>query len=249
MSASLSSIFHKISTSLKTISPISQFIYGTLTLVFIIATFALTFHIGGIGATKAVSETAPIGKLLYLAATPGSCDGGGGIWTDYGARLTCLGTQTEISNTFSVPHLAGTFITAIPGQLTFPSDYVIEVYLVQESTSNADFGIYFRNQPGQQQMGVYTFLIHPDGSWSAYVYDNSNGAPTEIKRGHFGVSHASVKVDVAVIGDTFTLYENGHEVDNGNVTDNTYPNGTVGIAVDHGGTILASNFAIYTPRG
>lgn len=241
-------IYQRTSAVLNKTSPIFKGLSATILFLLAAATFVLTFHIGGIGASKVVSGTSPIGMLLYLAVTPGSCDGGGGTWTNYGAQITCQGTQTVISNTSSVPHLAGTFLKAIPGQLTFPSDYVIEVYLQQASTSSADFGIYFRNQPGQQ-MGVYTFLIHPDGSWSAYVYDNSNGTPTEIKHGHFGVSHAFVKVDVAVIGDTFTLYENGHEVDNGNVTDNTYPNGTVGIAVDYGGTIFASNFAIYTPRG
>lgn len=55
-------------------------------------------------------------------------------------------------------------------------------------------------------------------------------------------------VDVSVIGSNFTFYENGHEVDQGNVTESTYPTGTVGIGVDEGRTIFAGDFAIYIPN-
>jgi hypothetical protein len=237
----------KIPAFIQNQSPLFNAISGTIAFIIIVATFILTFHIGGIGAAKGISQTPPLGTMLYSAITPGFCDDSGGTWTNFGAQMTCQGKQTEISNRSTSAHLAGTFLKVIPGQPTYPTDYVTEVDLQQVSTSYADFGIYFRNQP-VNQMGTYTFLIHPDGSWGTYVYDNNpNGTPTLIKQGHFGVAHAFVHVDVAVIGDTFTFYENGHEVDNGNATDSTYTEGTVGIAVDHGGTILASNFALYTP--
>ena len=51
-------------------------------------------------------------------------------------------------------------------------------------------------------------------------------------------------IDVVVSGSNFTFYVNNKLV--GRANDNTYPSGTVGIAVDAGGSILVSNFALYT---
>lgn len=240
--------YSQLSPFIKIISAILGILVAIATIFSCVVTSAAALHLGPF-ALKTVSEVPPIGKLLYSAKTPGPlCDTGGGVWTDYRANITCKGDQTKISNTLRGPQLAGIFLKGIPGIPEFPSDYVIEVKLLQDSLTNADFGIYFRNQPGQQ-LGVYTFLIHPDSSWSAYVYDNDpNGTIHQIQSGHFGAPHASVMVDVSVIGSSFTFYENGHEVDQGNITESTYPTGTVGIAVDQGGTIFASNFAIYTPN-
>src|SRR6266849_5512647 len=98
MSKPYSLIYQRISSVFKKTSPIFKAISGIILFFVVVATFVLTFHIGGIGAAKVVSETPPIGTRLYFAATPGTCDGGGGTWTDYGAQITCLGTQTEISN-------------------------------------------------------------------------------------------------------------------------------------------------------
>ena len=125
---------------------------------------------------------------------------------------------------------------------SFPANYVIEAQLQQIGTA-ADFGIYFRNQPGNQS-GVYTFFIHPNGTWSAYVYDNATGAPTEIARGSLNGASSNGIIDIVVSGSNFTFYVNGQQV--GKANDNTYPSGTVGIAVDAGGSILASNFALYS---
>lgn len=197
-------------------------------------------------APTATTQTSviPKGGQLYSAVSPGHfCDSGGGHWADYNSPIiTCQGARTEISNSNSQsPNLVGTLLTSMPNQ-TFPSDYVIEAQLQQANASHADFGIYFRNQPGNQQ-GVYTFFIHPDGSWRAYVYDNTTGAQTEIAHGNFGNAYASVKVDVVAIGSNFSFYANGQKV--GSVTDGTYPAGTVGIALDAGASIFASNFALY----
>jgi hypothetical protein len=126
---------------------------------------------------------------------------------------------------------------------SYTSNYVVEAQLQQLGT--ADFGIYFRNQPGNLN-GVYTFFIHSNGTWSAYVYDNSTGAPSEIASGSLnGVfNNGSGLIDVIVSGSNFTFYVNNMLV--GRANDNTYPSGTAGIAVDAGGSILASNFALYS---
>jgi hypothetical protein len=57
-------------------------------------------------------------------------------------------------------------------------------------------------------------------------------------------NNGSGLIDVVVSGPNFTFYVNNKLV--GRANDTTYPSGTVGIAVDAGGSILVSNFALYT---
>jgi len=86
--------------------------------------------------------------------------------------------------------------------------------------------------------------MHSNGTWSAYVYDNTTGAATEIARGPLSGATGNATVDVVVVGSNFTFYVNGQSV--GKANDGTYPSGTVGIALDAGGTIFVSNFALYS---
>ena len=189
--------------------------------------------------------TLPLGTLLYQSASPGQqCDQQGGTWSDFnGVKITCQGTTTAISNTSPTPNLQGTFFMQLPAQ-SYPTNYVVRVQLQQDPQSKSDFGLYFRNQPGDLQ-GVYSLLVHPDGTWGAYVYDNTNGSPTKMAGGpSFGDAHAPIVLVAVVNGQHFSFYANGKLL--GSVTDNTYASGTAGIAVDQGGTIMASNFALYT---
>jgi serine/threonine protein kinase len=195
--------------------------------------------------TTTASSGVPSGTLLYTTSTPGqNCDKGGGQWIDYnGAVIACQKTNTRISNS-SRQHLnlVGTFLIGIPGH-PYPSNYVIHAQMQQVRNSSSDFGIYFRNQTGSQP-GVYTFMIHPDGTWSSYVYDNINGNPTEIANGSFGDAHAHVTLDIVVNGSQFTFYANGQQI--GSASDTAYSTGTAGIALDAGGTIIVSQFTLYT---
>jgi serine/threonine protein kinase len=203
------------------------------------------------GSTPTVQPTStqpigiPKGTALYSVTTPGRpCDSHGGHWANYNSpTITCQGSGTLIDNPHpQSPNLVGTLLTAMPNG-SFPSNYVVEAQLQQLGT--ADFGIYFRNQPGNQN-GIYTFFLHSNGTWSAYVYDNTTGAPSEIAGGSLnGVfNNGSGLIDVVVSGPNFTFYVNNKLV--GRANDTTYPSGTVGIAVDAGGSILVSNFALYT---
>jgi serine/threonine protein kinase len=130
-------------------------------------------------------------------------------------------------------------------QQTRPMRRVAVKLLIPEiNVRNADFGLYFRNQPGNAQ-GIYTFLIHQDGSWSSYVYNNTTGEPAQIAAGSTGVdAHAPMTLDVVANGANFTFYVNGNQV--GSVSNSTYPQGTVGVALDSGATLLVSNFVLYT---
>ncbi|WP_338251610.1 serine/threonine protein kinase [Dictyobacter halimunensis] len=194
-------------------------------------------------APPPASGKVPTGPLLYSAASPGpACDTGSGTWTIYnGANINCQSNGTQITNTATSQALQGIFLTALPGK-NYPNDYVLEVNVQQVQSSNSSFGLYFRNQPGNQQ-GTYTFLIAPDGSWQATVYDNATGAPKVLSKGTFGDTHAASKLMVVVKGSQFNFYSNGKAL--GSVSDATYASGTVGLAVDQGGTVTVSNFAMY----
>lgn len=194
-----------------------------------------------------VPTNIPLGTLLYKATSPGpGCDSGGGQWANFNrAQVVCQADGTQITNNSSqMRGLEGSFLTRLPGQ-TYPANYVIQAQFLQDKVSSSDFGLYFRNQPGAEQQGVYTFLIHPDGTWSANVYDNATGAPTEIsKGGTFGDAHAPVTLAVVVNGHQFSFYANGRAL--GSVSNQTYSSGTSGIAVNEGGSIVVSSFALYT---
>ena len=197
-------------------------------------------------STTTQQTSVPKGSQLYSSTDPGRpCDSNGGHWANYNSvMLTCQGTGTQITNSHpQSPNLVGTLLTSLPNNGAFPSNYVIEAQLQPLNGSQADYGIYFRNQLGNQE-GVYTFFIHSNGTWSTYVYDNTTGAPTEIARGRLSGAFGTATVDLVAAGSTFTFYVNGQLV--GKTNDGTYPSGTVGIAVDAGGTILASNFALYS---
>ncbi|GHO89368.1 serine/threonine protein kinase [Dictyobacter formicarum] len=185
----------------------------------------------------------PTGQLLYSATNPGpACDTGSGTWVIYNsANVNCQSNGTQVTNTATARTLQGIFLTALPGK-NYPNDYVLEANVQQSQNSNSSFGLYFRNQPGNQQ-GTYTFLIEPDGSWQAAVYDNTTGVPKVISQGTFGDIHATIKLAVVVKGSQFNFYANGKAL--GSVSDATYAGGTAGLAVDQGGTITVSNFALY----
>jgi hypothetical protein len=188
----------------------------------------------------------PLGTQLYRVSSPGCDKGGRGRWEPYnGAQVSCQGNKTTIINPSQTGGLAGIFLTELPGR-NYPANYVIRAQLQQENyNSSSDFGIYFRNQLGKQQLGVYTFLVHPDGTWNAYVYDNTTGVATQMPGGGtIEDRRAIVNLMVVVNGQQFSFYANGRAL--GSVSDQTYASGTAGIAVDQGGSIIVSNFALYT---
>lgn len=189
----------------------------------------------------------PPGQLLYSSNTPGpSCDKKGGTWAaTNGTQITCLPLRTKISNNGQAQNLQSIVLNGLPSGNTIPANYVIHVRLQQDAVSSTDFGIYFRNQAGNNQPGTYAFLIHADGSWSANIYDN-NGQPQELNKGNGAVNdiHAVVTLDIVVSGQQFTFSANGTQL--GTATDPNYTTGTVGIAVGQGGTIFASNFKLNT---
>src|SRR5436305_2202275 len=190
------------------------------------------------------TTTIPVGGQLYTTTSPGhNCDTNGGTWTDYnGVKISCQNNGTTISNVAPSATLQGTFLTQMPGQV-YPNNYVIQAKMQRGANSANDFGLYFRNQPGANQQGTYTFLIHADDTWNAYLYDNNTGSQTKLTGDNLGDPHAPVTLTVVANGSQFRFYANGNLL--GSINDNTYTSGTVGIAVDQGGSVVVSNFTVY----
>ncbi|GAC1480330.1 MAG: hypothetical protein NVS2B12_35380 [Ktedonobacteraceae bacterium] len=198
----------------------------------------------GAAPTPVPAGGVPIGAQLYAAPAPATgCDNGGGQWSSYnGVQINCQANGAQIANTAQKDALQGAFLTKIPGR-AYPMNYVVQVQIQPNQNSSGDFGIYVRNQPGNQ-LGAYTFLLRPDGHWSFNVYDNTTGAPSQLAQGSLnsGVQNG-VQMAVAVKGSHLSFYVNGQSL--GSVDNADYPSGTAGLAVGAGSSILASNFALY----
>ncbi len=194
-------------------------------------------------------------NILYATNAVGAsndgqdCDVGTEVWKNTNRpNLTCQVGAVSIVNAHKAP--AGTFLTELPHSMTYPNDYIVEAQMQQDPSSHADFGLTFRTQPGDQpdqQLGGYSFLIHPDGTWSSYVYDLATGDPTEIASGaKLGDAHGTIALDVLANGPDYTFYINRSPNPIGHAHDDTYTQGNAGIVLNSKGKLTVQNFAFYT---
>ena len=168
-------------------------------------------------------------------------------WTVFRGAFECNSTALHISANGGPTQLGGTLLNQLPNGQSYPDDYVVQAHIM--SVGQSTFGIYFRNQPGNLQMGAYTFLVSPDGMWQANVYNNATGALKQLQSGTQTVSKTDTWLTLAVVvqGSKFSFYINNILV--GTMQDNTYPGGTAGIAVDHDGEVVTDQFSLYATSG
>ena len=197
-------------------------------------------------APPAITATISPGQQLYSTSSPGQhCDTHGGTWEDYnGVHIECQNGRIRISNTAQVPTLQGTFLTQLPVG-AYPSDYIVQAQMQPEKASRNGFGIYFRNQP-DQQLGVYTFMMYSDGTWRACIYDNKTGNSTQLTGGILKNITLPATMTIVVRGQHFIFYANNVLL--GDINDKDYPNGSTGIVVERGASVLVSNFVLYSTR-
>ncbi len=185
----------------------------------------------------------PVGSLLYSTALP-ICDAHYSSWTmGNNAHVQCTTSATELTDASS-SYLAGAFLDHLPNGSTLPNDYILQVQVKQSSTSQGNFGVFFRNQPGLTHQGAYTLLLSPNGWWETNVYGDSNGQKTLLHRQQATIQfNGLITIDVVVHGNTFTFYLNGQQ--QGIVQNKLYPTGSIGLAIDVGADIFFSNLALY----
>lgn len=188
-----------------------------------------------------LASTQPVGKTLYQTNIPGTCDKQGGTWKVEGNTLSSCSTDNlELKNS-GTQHLAGVFLNTLPKGQTFPANYVIQVQVMMKQKLPGEFGVFFRNQSGNE--GAYSFMLDPSGLWKAYVY-TSQGQESSLYQDSLQTSlDKSILIDIVVIGDTFHLYLNGARA--GGSQSSLYPSGTVGLAVNASTDISFKNFALY----
>jgi hypothetical protein len=196
--------------------------------------------------TANTQASLPKGSEFYSTTmpAPSPCNTG---WQLFKGRYDCGSTPLHIEGPPAAGQLGGTLLNQLPNGRNYPADYVVQAH-IQSLRQNA-FGIYFRNQPGNFLLGTYAFLVNPDGTWQANVYDNTTGAPKELTRGTQTVTSGTNKwMTLAVVmkGANFSFYINNTLV--GTTQDATYPTGTAGLAVDHNGEIVTDHFNLYTTQ-
>ena len=188
----------------------------------------------------------PKGAEFYSTTTPApsACNNKDDGWKLFRGSFDCYSTAVHIHGPPTATQLGGTFLNQLPNGQSYPNDYVVEVHI--QSLQQSAFGIYFRNQPGNFPLGTYTFLVLPNGTWQANVYDNTTGAPKQITGGtQTVVSGTDTWITLAVVvkESKFSFYMNNALL--GTTQDTTYPSGTAGIAVDHDGEIATDQFSLY----
>ncbi len=187
----------------------------------------------------------PKGAQFYSTTMPAPppCNKTDDGWKTLRGGFDCYSTALHIHGLTGTKQLGGTLLNQLPGGKNYPDDYIVQVHI--QSLQQSAFGIYFRNQPENLLMGTYAFLVSPDGTWQANVYDSKTGEPKQLVSGKQTVSRTDVWMTLAVVvkGSSFSFYINDTLV--GRVQDSTYPHGTAGIAVDHDGEVITDQFSLY----
>ena len=185
----------------------------------------------------------PVGSLLYSTALP-ICDAHYSSWTvGNNAHVQCTTSAAELTDA-SPSYLAGAFLDQLPNGSTLPNDYILQVQVNQSSTSQGNFGVFFRNQPGLTHQGAYSLLLSPNGWWETNVYDDTSGKRTLLHRQQATIQfNGLITIDAVVHGNTFTFYLNGQQ--QGIVQNKLYPTGSIGLAIDVGADVFFSNLALY----
>jgi serine/threonine protein kinase len=185
------------------------------------------------------------GSAVYGTALPGpQCDTQGGQWSKQaGVKVTCNTKEgwTQLTNTGS--NTAGIFLNKMSGGKNIPDNYVIQVQLNLSATSQGKVGIFFRNQPGTPT-GAGSYMINPTGAWTGNIYNNRTGAATSLyDSAYHGKMTASITLDVAVQGSTYTFFVNG--ANQGYIISELYTGGDLGLVAEGGATVSFKDMVIY----
>lgn len=189
------------------------------------------------------------GTELYSTSTPApsACNKTDNNWSVFRGTFDCYSPAIHIYGPDSADQVGGTLLNQLPNGRSYPNDYVAQAHI--QPLKPGAFGLYFRNQPGNVPLGTYAFLVSPDGTWQANVYDNTTGAPKQLAGGTQTLVNGAgtwVTLAVAVKGTNFSFYINNTWI--GAMQDATYSSGTAGIVVDHAGEIATNQFSLYTTK-
>lgn len=184
------------------------------------------------------------GKALYGTALPGpGCDTQGGQWNKQsGVTITCPTSETQMTNS-GTGGTAGIFLNKLANGQSIPENYVLQVQVSTGSSTQGDFGVFFRHQPGSPT-GGYAFLLNATGTWKGNLYNQQNGTVnTPVNSQVFGNMTGTFTLDIIVQGDTYSMYVNGNR--QGGTVSGQYMSGNLGLVADGGTSVTFKNLVIY----
>ncbi len=184
------------------------------------------------------------GKALYGTALPGlGCDTQGGQWsTQSGVAITCSANGTQLANR-GAGGTAGIFLNKLTNAESIPDNYVLQVQVSTGSSTQGDFGVFFRHQSGSPT-GGYGFLLNATGTWKGNLYNQQNGAVrTPVSLPMVGNVTGTFTLDIIVQGDIYTFYVNGNK--QGGTESGQYTSGNLGLVADGGTSVTFKNLVIY----
>ncbi|HEV2655004.1 MAG TPA: family 16 glycoside hydrolase, partial [Ktedonobacteraceae bacterium] len=184
------------------------------------------------------------GTVLYGTARPGpGCDTLGGQWSKQSdVTITCPTNGTQLTNS-SADGTAGIFLNKLANGQSIPENYVLQVQVSTGSSTQGNFGVFFRHQPGSPT-GGYGFLLNSTGTWKGNLYNQQNGTvSTPVSLQVFGNMTGTFTLDIVVQGDTYALYVNGNR--QGTTQSGQYMSGNLGLVADGGSSVMFKNLVIY----
>lgn len=185
------------------------------------------------------------GTMLYGTARPGpGCDTQGGQWNKQsGVTITCPTNGTQLTNS-SADGTAGIFLNKLANGQSIPDNYVLQVQVSTGTSTQGDFGVFFRHQPGSPT-GGYGFLLNATGTWKGNLYDQRSGAVnTPVSLKVQGNMTGTFTLDIVVQGATYNFYINGKW--QGTTESGQYASGNLGLVADGGTSITFKNLVMYT---
>ncbi len=184
------------------------------------------------------------GKALYGTALPGSgCDTQGGQWSiQSGITITCPASGTQLTNS-GAGGTAGIFLNNLTNGQGIPDNYVLQVQISTGTSTQGDFGVFFRHQPGSP-IGAYAFLLNTAGVWKGNLYDQRSGTvSTPVSLNVQGNMAKTFTLDIVVQGDTYNFYVNGKW--QGATESGQYASGNLGLVADGSTSVSFKNLVIY----
>ncbi len=201
-------------------------------------------------ATKPQPFTPPAplvsaGTALYGTALPGpTCDAQGGKWSKQsGVTMTCPASGTQLTNSSAGGGMAGIFLDKLASGQSVPDNYVLQVQVSTNASTQGNFGVFFRNQPGSPT-GAFAFLLNTAGTWEGNLYNQSNGTvSTPVSLKVQGTMAKTFTLDIVVQDSTYNLYFNGKW--QGTTESGQYASGNLGLVAQGGTSVSFKNLVVY----
>jgi serine/threonine protein kinase len=190
-----------------------------------------------------------VGRLLYGVSLPACLPQERRLWNaTSNTHVTCTPSAVQLTPASGGP-IGGVFLNRLPAGALIPENYVLEVQVRENPSSQGAFGVFFRVQTGTAHQGAFSFIITASGRWTGNIYADTTGqaSPLYGRQGPALPASDFTTIDIVVQGSAFSLYFNGAE--QGGIESANYPGGILGLFAEPGTEVQFKNMALYTLPG